>query len=72
MGESLVVYCDDPLVSTRLVNLSLYTKTTPVDAHALGRLNTSQDAARFITFLHTMENVSGQVFQLDSRVRRWI
>lgn len=47
-------------------------RTGLMDAHALGRLNTSQDAARFITFLHTMENVSGQVFQLDSRVRRWI
>ncbi len=41
-------------------------------AHALGRLNTPHDAARFIAFLHTMENVSGQVFQLDSRVHRWI
>lgn len=40
--------------------------------HALGRLNTAQDAARFIAFLHGMENVSGQVFQLDSRVRRWV
>ncbi|TDU71078.1 3-oxoacyl-[acyl-carrier protein] reductase [Prosthecobacter fusiformis] len=40
-------------------------------AHALGRLNTVEDAARFIAFLHTMQNVSGQVFQLDSRVRRW-
>ena len=39
--------------------------------HALGRLNTPQDAARFIVFLHSMQNVSGQVFQLDSRVRRW-
>ncbi len=39
--------------------------------HALGRLNTSQDAARFIVFLHSLENVSGQVFQLDSRVRSW-
>lgn len=39
--------------------------------HALGRLNTPQDAARFIVFLHSLENVSGQVFQLDSRVRRW-
>ncbi len=39
--------------------------------HALGRLNTPQDVARFITFLHSMENISGQVFQLDSRVRRW-
>lgn len=42
-----------------------------MSAHMLGRLNTPQDAARFIVFLHSMENVSGQVFQLDSRVRRW-
>lgn len=39
--------------------------------HALGRLNTPEDAARFIAFLHTMDNVSGQVFQLDSRIHRW-
>jgi len=42
-----------------------------MSAHTLGRLNTPQEAARFIAFLHTMENVSGQIFQLDSRVRRW-
>lgn len=40
-------------------------------AHVLGRLNTVTDAARFIGFLQTMENVSGQVFQLDSRIHRW-
>lgn len=40
-------------------------------SHTLGRLNTCEDAARFIAFLHTMANVSGQVFQLDSRIRRW-
>lgn len=45
--------------------------TNLLNAHALGRLNTPEDAARFIVLLHTMENVSGQVFQLDSRVRRW-
>ena len=39
--------------------------------HTLGRLNTAQDVARFVVFLHSMESVSGQVFQLDSRVRRW-
>jgi NAD(P)-dependent dehydrogenase (short-subunit alcohol dehydrogenase family) len=38
--------------------------------HTLGRLNTPRDVARFIVFLHSMPNVSGQVFQLDSRVRR--
>lgn len=40
-------------------------------SHTLGRLNTPEDAARFIAFLHTMENISGQVFQLDSRISRW-
>jgi 3-oxoacyl-[acyl-carrier protein] reductase len=39
--------------------------------HALGRFNTAEDAARFIAFLHSMRHVSGQVFQLDSRVGRW-
>jgi len=42
-----------------------------LSAHTLGRLNTVQDTARFIAFLHGMGNVSGQVFQLDSRVSRW-
>lgn len=40
-------------------------------AHTLGRLNTPAEAARFIAFLHTMQNISGQVFQLDSRISRW-
>ncbi len=42
-----------------------------LSAHTLGRLNTAADAARFIAFLHGMENVSGQVFQLDSRISKW-
>lgn len=46
-------------------------RETLLTQHTLGRLNTAQDVARFITFLHSMENISGQVFQLDSRVRRW-
>lgn len=40
-------------------------------SHSLGTLNTPQDAARFIAFLDTMPSVSGQVFQLDSRLSRW-
>jgi NAD(P)-dependent dehydrogenase (short-subunit alcohol dehydrogenase family) len=41
-------------------------------AHVLGRFNTPEDAARFIVFLHLqMPHVSGQLFQLDSRIRRW-
>ena len=43
-----------------------------LEQHVLGRFNTPEDAARFIVFLHSeMPNVSGQVFQLDSRIRRW-
>lgn len=41
-------------------------------AHTLGRLNTPEEAARFIAFLHTLQHVSGQVFQLDSRIRKWL
>lgn len=39
--------------------------------HALGRISTVADAARMIVFLHSMSHVSGQVFQLDSRISPW-
>ncbi len=39
--------------------------------HTLGRLNTPEDAARFILMLHSMPAISGQAFQLDSRIHRW-
>ena len=39
--------------------------------HVLGRFNQTTDAARFIVFLNSMRHVSGQVFQLDSRVDTW-
>ena len=39
-----------------------------LDAHALGRLNTVADAARFIVQLDSFAHLSGQVFQLDSRI----
>lgn len=42
-----------------------------INRHLLRRLNTVEDAARFIMFLDSMQHVSGQVFQLDSRVSRW-
>lgn len=35
--------------------------------HTLGRFNTPEEAARFISFLLTTDHISGQVFQLDSR-----
>lgn len=40
-------------------------------AHVLGRFNTAQDVARFLECLDSLESVSGQVFQLDSRLRPW-
>jgi len=40
--------------------------------HVLGRLNTPEETARAVAFLATLANVSGQVFQLDSRIDRWL
>lgn len=46
-----------------------------LDAHAgentLGRLNAIDEVARFVAFLAGMRNVSGQLFQLDSRISPW-
>ncbi len=46
-------------------------KQRALQMHELGRFNTAEEAARFITFLDTMPFVSGQVFQLDSRIAPW-
>ena len=43
-------------------------RTAALARHSLGRFNTSADAARFIRLLTSLDHVSGQVFQLDSRV----
>jgi 3-oxoacyl-[acyl-carrier protein] reductase len=40
-------------------------------ANALGRINSVGEVARFVAFLAATENVSGQVFQLDSRIAPW-
>ncbi len=40
-------------------------------SNALGRINSSEEVARFIAFLVTTQNISGQVFQLDSRIAPW-
>jgi 3-oxoacyl-[acyl-carrier protein] reductase len=40
-------------------------------ANALGRLNAVDEVARFVVFLAGLRNVSGQIFQLDSRIARW-
>lgn len=39
--------------------------------NVLGKLNDPAEVARFTWFLTTLKNVSGQVFQLDSRLSRW-
>jgi 3-oxoacyl-[acyl-carrier protein] reductase len=39
--------------------------------NVLGRFNTIENAARFIFFLANLDNVSGQIFTLDSRIDRW-
>jgi 3-oxoacyl-[acyl-carrier protein] reductase len=41
-------------------------------ANALGRINSVEEVARFITFLTATENISGQVFALDSRIASWV
>ena len=40
-------------------------------ANALGRINDIAEVARFIAFLADTGNISGQVFQLDSRIAPW-
>ncbi|MCF6311440.1 MAG: SDR family NAD(P)-dependent oxidoreductase [Verrucomicrobiales bacterium] len=59
-------------LETRMTNsLSESAREQALQKHTLGRFNQVEDAARFIIFLDTMEGVSGQVFQLDSRLRSW-
>ncbi len=41
------------------------------EANALGRINETGEVARFIATLAEMKNISGQVFQLDSRIAPW-
>jgi len=45
--------------------------TALATANALGRFNRVAEVARFVAFLATMQDVSGQVFQLDSRIAPW-
>ena len=40
-------------------------------SNTLGRLNDAREVARFAVFVAEMKNVSGQVFQLDSRIAPW-
>ncbi|MEI7728829.1 MAG: SDR family NAD(P)-dependent oxidoreductase [Verrucomicrobiota bacterium] len=40
-------------------------------ANTLGRLNSIEEVARFMVFLAGTRNISGQLFQLDSRIASW-
>lgn len=42
-----------------------------VTGNVLRRMNSVAEVARFVAFLAGMRDVSGQVFQLDSRLSRW-
>ena len=42
-----------------------------VSENVLRRTNTIEEVASFIAFLAGTENISGQIFQLDSRISRW-
>ena len=41
------------------------------NANVLGRINALDEVARFIYFLASTQNISGQIFQLDSRIAPW-
>ena len=59
-------------LETRMTRAMLERRRADVlAAHALGRLNTVADAARFIVMLDTFQHISGQVFHLDSRIGPW-
>ena len=57
--------------TSMLRDLSNKRKHELAQANALGRLNTTREVARFVAFLATTRNISGQLFQLDSRIARW-
>lgn len=58
-------FLDTPMTAA----VSQQRRAEVLDMHTLGRLNTCENAAKFIRFLHQeMPDTSGQVFQLDSRL----
>lgn len=69
-AKNIRVNCVLPgFLHTRMTDeLSEVARSAALERHALGRFNTVEEAARFICFLCSLEHVSGQTFQLDSRV----
>ncbi|MDB6030263.1 MAG: fabG [Verrucomicrobiales bacterium] len=41
------------------------------EANVLGRINSLEEVGNFLASLASMQNVSGQIFQLDSRIGPW-
>ena len=53
-------------------DISENVKDEVLSGHTLNALNTPESVAAFVFFIHTqMSSVSGQIFQLDSRIHRW-
>lgn len=46
-------------------------KAYAVSENVLGRLASAEESAAFIAYVSSMQNVSGQVFNLDSRIVGW-
>lgn len=69
-ADGIRVNCVLPgFLETKMTSeLSPQARERALREHQLGRFNTVAEAARFVAFLATCEHVSGQVFQLDSRV----
>lgn len=69
-GRNIRVNCVLPgfLETKMTAKLSETVRAAALARHALGRFNRVEEAARFVHFLSTTESISGQVFQLDSRV----
>jgi len=67
--RNLRVNCILPgfLETEMTANMSPTAVAAALERHQLGRFNTVEEAARFVSFLCSTENISGQVFQLDSR-----
>ncbi|MDF1657911.1 MAG: SDR family oxidoreductase [Verrucomicrobiales bacterium] len=67
--RNLKINCVLPgfLETKMTAGLSDEAKAATKQRHQLGRFNTIEEAAGFISYLASTENISGQVFQLDSR-----
>ena len=59
------------LETAMTAGLSAGQKERLAGSNVLGRSTTVEEVASFIVHLAAMQNVSGQLFQLDSRIGRW-